>query len=86
MTGRGKRRGGHIPGGTSMEEAADMCSGVHTSTTSIGESPSLTRVLQGFSDNFPLPKLELQLSSMTVGYLPNTATWGNASHEPPGMD
>ncbi|WP_345398722.1 GntR family transcriptional regulator [Nonomuraea salmonea] len=20
---------------------------------------------------------------MTVGYLPNTATWGNASHEPP---
>lgn len=36
-----------------MEEVADMCSGVHTSTTSNGESVTLTPALQGFADNFP---------------------------------
>lgn len=36
-----------------MEEVADMCSGVHTSTTSTGESAPLTSALQGFADNFP---------------------------------
>lgn len=38
--------------GRALEEAADMCSGVHTSTTSTGESVSLTSALLGFSDNF----------------------------------
>ena len=40
--------------GGAWEEVADMCSGVHTSTTSTGESPALTPALQSFSDNFPL--------------------------------
>src|SRR5690606_33564985 len=37
-------------------EVADMCSGVHTSTTSTGESAPLTPALQGFFDDFPLPQ------------------------------